>query len=64
MNNVFILGYSACSNIFYSSKNEFLILLNQGGNNRNNSFNNFFGNILEILSTKMNNGLVKVLHNI
>lgn len=64
MNNVFILGYSACSNIFYSSKNEFLILLNQNSNNRNNSFNNFFGNILEILSTKMNNGLVKVLHNI
>ena len=63
MNNVIVLGYSSCSNIFYSSKNELIILLNNENINYK-VFNNFFGSILEILSKKMNNGLVKVLYNI
>jgi len=61
MNNVLALGYSASSNIFISSIQEFKFMLN---NEKYSCYNDFFGSILEILSSKMNNGLVQVLQNI
>ena len=61
MNNVIALGYSPSSNIFFSSLQEIKIRLND---KKYACYNDFFGNILEILSYKMNNGLVEVLQNI
>lgn len=61
MNNVLALGYSASSNVFFSSLQEFKFMLN---NEKYGCYSEFFGSILEILSDKMNNGLVRVLQNI
>ena len=61
MNNVLALGYSASSNVFFSSLQEFKFMLN---NEKYGCYSEFFGSILEILSDKMNNGLIRVLQNI